>query len=174
MRALPSFDPRRPPLRWLLRTPILLYRLGFGWLLGGRFVLLTVRGRKTGLPRQVVLEVLGPDSQTGGLFVASAWGGNAQWLRNLEACPNVEAQVGSRSFSAQVVRLPERAGEEQLRSYAVRHPWAGRVIFRLLLGRRPAANEEKSAVLSRSVPILLVRPTSRASLAREHHAPHDQ
>lgn len=87
MRALPSFDPRRPPLRWLLRMPILLYGLGLGWLLGGRFVLLTVRGRKTGLSRPVVLEVLGPDPQTGGLFVASAWGGSAQWLRNLEACP---------------------------------------------------------------------------------------
>jgi hypothetical protein len=34
MRALPNFDPRQPPLRWLLRLPIALYRLGLGWLLG--------------------------------------------------------------------------------------------------------------------------------------------
>jgi len=160
MRALPSFDPRRPPLRWLLRLPISLYRLGLGWLLGGRFVLLTVRGRKTGLPRPLVLEVLGPDPQTGGVFVASAWGGSAQWLRNLEACPNAQAQVGRRSFPAEVLRLPEHAGEEQLRNYARRHPLAGRVIFSLLLGRQPMGTEDKFAVLSRSVPILLVRPTS--------------
>jgi len=159
MRALPTFDPRRPPLRWLLRMPILLYRLGLGWLLGGRFVLITVRGRKTGLPRPVVLEVLGPDSETGGLFVASAWGGNAQWLRNLEACPQAQAQVGRRSFPAEVHRLSEQAGEEQLRAYARRHPWAGQVIFPLLLGRRPVDMEDKFAILSRSVPILLVRPT---------------
>jgi len=160
MRSLPSFDPRRPPLRWLLRMPILLYRLSLGWLLGGRFVLLTVRGRKTGLPRSVVLEVLGPDPPTGGLFTASAWGGSAQWLRNLEACPKVQVQVGRRSFQAEVLRLPEPAGEEQLRSYARRHPLAGRVIFPLLLGRQPVGTEDKFAVLSRSVPILLVRPTS--------------
>jgi deazaflavin-dependent oxidoreductase (nitroreductase family) len=160
MRALPSFDPRRPPLRWLLRLPILLYRLGLGWLLGGRFVLLTVRGWKTGLPRPFVLEVLGPDPQTGGIFVASAWGGSAQWMRNVEACPNVQAQVGRQSFAAEVLRLPEQVGEEQLRSYARRHPWAGRVIFPLLLGRQPGATEDKFAILSHSVPILLVRPTA--------------
>jgi deazaflavin-dependent oxidoreductase (nitroreductase family) len=160
MRALPSFDPRRPPPRWLLRMPILLCRLGLGWLLGGRFVLLTVRGRKTGLPRPVVLEVLGPDPQTGGLFVASAWGGRTQWLLNLEVCPNAQVQVGHRSFLAEVSRLPEQAGEEQLRRYAKRHPLAGRVIFKLLLGRQPAGIEDKFAVLSRSGPILLVRPTT--------------
>jgi deazaflavin-dependent oxidoreductase (nitroreductase family) len=159
MRALPSFDPRRAPLRWLLRLPIPLYRLGLGCLLGGRFVLLTVRGRRTGLLRPVVLEVLGPDPQTGGIFVASAWGGSAQWLRNLEVCPNAQAQVGHRSFPAEVLRLPEQAGEEQLRSYAKRHPLAGRVIFQLLLGREPLGTEDKFAILSRSVPILLVRPT---------------
>jgi len=140
--------------------PILFYRFGLGWLLGERFVLLTVRGRRTGLPRPVVLEVLGPDPQTGGLFVASAWGGSAQWLRNLGICPNVQAQVGRRSFPAEVFRLSKQAGEEQLRSYATRHPFAGRVIFQLLLGRQPIGTEDKFAVLSRSVPILLVRPIS--------------
>lgn len=33
--------------------------------------------------------LVGPDPQTGGLFVASAWGGSAQWLRNLEVCPKL-------------------------------------------------------------------------------------
>src|SRR5215472_15003792 len=124
MRALFSFDPPRPPLRWVLRMPILLYRLGLGWLLGGRFVLLIVRGWKTGLPRPVVLEVLGRDPQSGGIFVASACGGSAQWMRNVEACPSVQAQVGRPSFQAEMLRLPQQAGAEQLRCYAARHPLA--------------------------------------------------
>jgi deazaflavin-dependent oxidoreductase (nitroreductase family) len=142
--------------------PIVFYHLRLGWLLGERFVLLTVRGRRTGLPRPVVLEVLGPDPLTGGVFIASAWGGNAQWTRNLEACPNVEVQVGRRSFQAEALRLPEEAGEEQFRIYARRHPLAGRVILPLLLGSQPASAEDGFATLSRQVPVFLVRPISRA------------
>jgi hypothetical protein len=45
-------------VRALLRLPILLYRLHLGWLLGHRFLLLTHVGRKSGLQRRTVLEVV--------------------------------------------------------------------------------------------------------------------
>ena len=60
-----------------------------------------------------------------------------------------------------VHRLTQQAGEEQFRAYARRHPLAGRSIFPLLLGRQPRSMEDKFTILSRSVPILLVRPTLR-------------
>ena len=55
---------------------------------GGRFVLLTVRGRRTGLPRSVVLEVLGPDPSTGGIVIAprrsiTSTASRAAWLSSL-------------------------------------------------------------------------------------------
>ena len=52
---------RTPPTgvsRWLFRMPIGLYRLRLGWLLGDRFLLLHHTGRKSGLPRQAVVEVV--------------------------------------------------------------------------------------------------------------------
>lgn len=48
----------------LYRLPILLYRVNLGWLLGHRGLLLTHRGRKTGLLRQTVLGVIVYDPAT--------------------------------------------------------------------------------------------------------------
>ena len=169
---LAQLDPARPPWRWLLRFPGLLYRAKLGWLLGERFVQLTVRGRRTGLPRAVVLEVMGRDAPTGGLLVASAWGERAQWLRNLRAHPRAEVRTGGRRFAAEVAILGERAAEEALRAYAQRHRRAYRwFIGPLLLGRRPEETPGEFRALVRTVPILLVRPAAAAAAGAPHAAP---
>jgi len=155
---LVELDPTRPPLGWLLRFPSLLYRANLGWLLGQRFLELTVRGRKSGLARRVVLEVIGHDPSGAGLIIASAWGPRAQWFRNVQACPRAQARVGRREFAAEVVPLDERAAAEALQEYAQTHRWAYRwFIGRLLLGHRPVSTPAEFAGLARSVPILLVR-----------------
>jgi len=157
-----KLDPTRPPIRWLLRFPVLLYRVHLGWILGERFVHLTVRGRTTGLPREVVLEVLGPDPATSGLFIASAWGKRAQWFRNLEANPRAQIQVGRRRFLGEVSVLDERAASEVLRNYASVHRLAYRwFIGPLLLGRRPSAAAVEFTELASVVPILLVRAATQ-------------
>lgn len=83
-------------------------------------------------------EVLAREAESGGFFIASAWGARAQWLRNLEASSGVEVQVGRQRFPAEVARLSEDGGADQLRRCAKHHPWAYRhFIGPLLLGRRP-------------------------------------
>jgi hypothetical protein len=57
--------------------PIYLYRLDLGRLLGHRFLLLVHRGRKSGLLRETVLEVLLHDPATNESVVLSAWGEKA-------------------------------------------------------------------------------------------------
>lgn len=55
---MPGFVDARPPrglLRLAARLPLWLYRAGLGWLLSNRFLMLTHIGRKSGLPRQVVV-----------------------------------------------------------------------------------------------------------------------
>ena len=82
----------RPPhglMRWLLRAPVWLYRLGLGGLLGDRFLLLTHIGRKSGQLRQNVLEVVEHDEATGAYVIASGWGDKADWLamsRRIRTC----------------------------------------------------------------------------------------
>jgi deazaflavin-dependent oxidoreductase (nitroreductase family) len=135
-----------------------LYRARLGWLLGGRFVQLTVRGRRTGLPRQVVLEVIGGSPAAGHLLVASGWGPRAQWFRNVTVNPHVQVQVARRRCTGEVVALSEADGAEALREYARAHHWAYQwFIGPLILGHRPSGTSDEFRRLARLVPILMVR-----------------
>lgn len=95
-------------LRLLLRLPILFTRMGLGRLVSASNILiLTTRGRRSGLVRHTAVEYRRHGSQ---LYVVSAWGQRPDWFRNLTADPRVTVQQGGRRFaaSAQVV---ESSGE---------------------------------------------------------------
>ena len=84
----------KPPkgfARLVWRAPIWLYKLGLGGLLKNRFMLLNhtgrKSGRKSGLPRQNVLEIIRYDEQNDLFYVASGFGEKAAWFRNITANP---------------------------------------------------------------------------------------
>lgn len=145
---------RQPPrgvLRLLARAPIALYRLRLGWLLGGRFLLLEHRGRRTGKPRRNVLEVVLQDDEPERYFVASAWGERSDWLRNVEADPNVLVRVGRRRREATAARVGEGEAERVFATYASRH----RLAFRALSGM---LGSDDPAVLARTIPLVALSP----------------
>ncbi len=145
---------RTPPrglARLLARLPIWLYRIRLGWLLGHRFLLLTHIGRKTGVPRRTVLEVVDHHRPTGTYFVAAAWGERAQWLRNVQRNPEVGVSVGRRRLSAVAEQLPADEAERVLRTYANRHRIAMRALARLL-------GSDDIPTLARTIPIVALRP----------------
>ena len=76
--------------RALFRAPLILWRLGFGPLLGRAFVLLTARGRKSGLPRRWMTEY---HVLRGKIYIPCAYWEHAQWYKNLKADPHVTAQT---------------------------------------------------------------------------------
>ena len=87
-------------LRRLFRAPVYLYRWKCGWLLGHRFLLLIHVGRRTGLRRSTVLEVIEYREQGPEAVVISGFGRSADWLRNIEAAPSLEVVIGSQRFVA--------------------------------------------------------------------------
>jgi deazaflavin-dependent oxidoreductase (nitroreductase family) len=91
---------RRPSglAAWLLRLPVLLYRLGLGWLLGYRFAQITHRGRRSGRIYRSVVEVVRFDPATHEVVVLAAWRGRTDWYRNLEAAPALEISIGHLRF----------------------------------------------------------------------------
>ena len=94
-------------LLWTLRAPISLYHLGLGWLLGlTTFMVLTTRGRKSGLPRHVVLEFRRHGSR---YYVVSGWGTRPQWYQNLLADPYVTIQHGRQTLRARAVPVNDPA-----------------------------------------------------------------
>jgi deazaflavin-dependent oxidoreductase (nitroreductase family) len=74
-----------------------LYAIGLGPLVGKIILLLTTTGRKSGLKRVTPLqyEMIGDE-----YYVGAARGVKADWVRNLQANPIVEVDVGSKHFSA--------------------------------------------------------------------------
>ncbi|CAJ1504652.1 nitroreductase family deazaflavin-dependent oxidoreductase [[Mycobacterium] holstebronense] len=108
--------------RRLMRAPIWLYRARLGALFGQRLLMLEHVGRKTGVRRRVVLEVI--DHAAGDSYVvASGFGRRAQWFRNIRANPRVRVYAGSSAAVPATARVLEQAEADRvLGHYIERHP----------------------------------------------------
>ena len=100
-----------------------------GGVLGWRMVLIEHTGRRSGLPRQTVVEVIG--RRESAVDVAAAWGDRSDWLRNLRADPTCRISTGSwrrRPAVASVLHPTEAAAV--LSAYAERHRRAAAALSR--------------------------------------------
>ena len=125
----------QPPHGWkakFWRAPIWFYRLGLGWILGKRFLLLNHIGRKSRQSRQAVIEIVNFDAQENIYHVVSGLGEKAHWFQNIMQTPNVNIQVGNRKMPANAERLSLEAGEHILQAYARQHPTALRELSKIL------------------------------------------
>lgn len=118
----PSSDPRRyvPPTarmdRWSQVAVRWLTERGIS-LLGSR--VLTVRGRRTGEPRRVVVNLLELDGER---YLVSPRG-NTEWVRNVRAAGGGELAVGRRTESVLLTELPVEERAPVLRVYLDRWGW---------------------------------------------------
>jgi deazaflavin-dependent oxidoreductase (nitroreductase family) len=144
--------------RLAFRLPIWLYHLRLGWLLGDRLLLLTHIGRKSGQPRQAVIEVVRHDSTSDTYIIASGFGTQVDWLRNIEKNPNVAVQSGGRRLQAVAERLPLDAATDELHDYAQRHPRAFRTLTKRLLGQELDGSAESCRRMAAKVPVVALRP----------------
>jgi deazaflavin-dependent oxidoreductase (nitroreductase family) len=104
--------------------------MGLGFLLGKRFLLLEHRGRKTGIRRRTVLEVV--DREGGVPVVVSGFGPGSDWLQNVLAQPYVGVTWGSRRFDAVAHRLTVPEAIIVFRNYRREHPRAAAFLGRVL------------------------------------------
>ncbi len=144
--------------RVAFRLPIWLYHLRLGWLLGDRVLLLTHIGRKSGMPRQAVIEVVRHDPDSDTYIIASGFGAQVDWLRNIQQNPNVVVQSGARRLEAVAERLPLDVAADELRSYAARYPRAFRILTKRLLGQELDGSAESCRRLAADVPVVALRP----------------
>ncbi|MCV7428318.1 nitroreductase family deazaflavin-dependent oxidoreductase [Mycobacterium montefiorense] len=107
--------------RPLVRAPIWIYRCRGGALFGSRILMLEHLGRKSGVRRYAVLEVV--DHRGADVYiVASGFGRKAQWFRNIQASPRVRIYVGSRAPAPATARvLDQREADRTLADYRSRH-----------------------------------------------------
>ena len=157
-QAITKSSPRRGLTRLAFRLPIWLYHLRLGWLLGDRLLLLTHIGRKSGLPRQAVIEVVRYDLASDSYIIASGFGAQVDWFRNIQKNPNVVVQSGLRRLKAVAARLPLDVAADELHNYAQRHPRAFRTIAKRLLGQELDGSAESCRCLADDVPVVALRP----------------
>lgn len=152
--------PRAPKglMRLMLRMPIWLYRLRMGWLLGKRFVMFTHIGRRSGLPRQTVVEVVDYDAAKDQYIIASGWGEHTDWLRNIQKTPRVLLDTGRRRVEATATRLPVHAAAEVLHRYAQKHPAAFRQLGRFMSGQPLTSSFEDCQRLANIIPLIALQP----------------
>ena len=150
--------------RLLFRLPLWCYRLGCGWLLGKRFLLLTHIGRTSGLARQTVLEVVdyAPDTDT--YVIASGYGKQSDWYRNLLTTPAVTIQVGRRMDVMAHPLTPEESGEAMV-SYARRYPTAARYLCRKMGYYVDSSDDEYRTVGREAIPFIASRQTAMPPLS---------
>jgi deazaflavin-dependent oxidoreductase (nitroreductase family) len=112
------------------KTPLILYRLGLGWMLGKRFMLLTHVGRRSGKVYRTVLAVVGFDPKTREIRAVSPWS-SSNWFRNIQATPALEVQTaGVRYAPAQRFLSPEEIAALFV-EFRREHPVFSRMIARI-------------------------------------------
>lgn len=151
----------RPPskvLRLGLRLPIWLYRMKLGWLLGNRFLMLTHTGRKSGQPRQTVIEVVKHDKENGVYYVVSGWGDKADWYQNIQKKPSVTIHVGRRTFQSQAYFVPLAKAIAVMEAYTREHPIAFKELSSLFLGKEMKASSEAAKQLAEKMPMVAFHP----------------
>ena len=142
-------------LRALLGLPVYLYYAHLGVLLGHRFLLLVHTGRKTGLHRETVLEVVRYDRATSESVVTAGWGRRTGWLHNVEAGLARDVWTGGQRFAPAYRILPPDEAERVFADYERRNRLIApviRAVLSRLLGWRydgtPAARRRAVEQLS--------------------------
>ncbi len=152
---------KKSALWYLFRAPAYLYRWRLGWLLGHRCLLLTHIGRRTGLRRQTVLEVVEYRKKGPEVVVANGFGPDSDWVRNIEAKPGEEVTVGWQHFVASHRFLGEEEAMRVIRGYEHRNRFIAPIVrrgFSWLLGWPYHGVEEDRRRLVSQVPLLAFRP----------------
>src|SRR5262245_22445728 len=95
----------RRPHAWLLRLLRPYFERAPGW------VILTTRGRKTGLPREVLLPC---ERAADKIIVISTFGWRADWLRNLDAHADVRVTCAGWTVPARAEIVEDRVAKRAI------------------------------------------------------------
>ena len=149
-----SFDWQR--MKNIQKIHRILYAIGFGPLVGRIILLLTTTGRKSGLKRVTPLQY---EEIDGKYYLGAARGLKADWVRNIQANPNVEVRVKNRHFvgSAEVVTDPTRISDF-LEVRLQRHPFMIGLIMQKAHGLPKRPNREQLEKLAESEVMVVISP----------------
>jgi deazaflavin-dependent oxidoreductase (nitroreductase family) len=148
-------------LRTLLGLPVLLYHAHLGVLLGHRFLLLVHTGRRTGVRRETVVEVVHYDADARESVVMAGWGRRTGWLHNVEAGLAHEVRIGRERFAPAYRILPPDEAERAFADYERQNRFMApivRSVLSRLLGWRYDGTREARRRMAAQLPLVAFRP----------------
>jgi len=151
-----TIDRSRDLAMQLLRAPLYLYKLGWGTALNWMpLLILTTRGRKSGLARHVVVEYRRHGSK---YYIVSGWGANTDWYRNIQQDNRVTIQHGENIVDARAQPVDDAA--EALRALYMfsRNSWIYEMLFVRMSSAR-AADLNTLAEVVEEFTVLRLEPT---------------
>jgi deazaflavin-dependent oxidoreductase (nitroreductase family) len=96
-----------PKLGWqkqAFRAPLVLWRMGLGFIIGKVIMVITTTGHKSKLPRHNMAEYY---SLNGKKYTVCAYGKRAAWYKNIQADPRVTVQTAEGIESMRAVRVTD-------------------------------------------------------------------
>lgn len=146
-------------LKFFFKFPVWLHKIGLGgWerLIGAQWMLLTTTGRKSGKPRETMVDVMDYDEATDTYYIEAAYGDRADWYRNIQANPVFEAKVGRRKFKARAGSLTsEGTGDLLVKFYREKPAYTRSVMA--MVGMKFNGEDELRAIASKLL-LLAVHP----------------
>ena len=139
------------------RLPIWIYRLGLGFLMGNRVLLLTHKGRITGEKRLAVLEIIHSNPELDQYFVVSGFGTRSHWYQNIKTSPEVTIQIGTKKISALANQLDPEKASQLILIYTQKHP-KNLQILGSLLGYEIDHTPEGYLSFGREIPVIQFSP----------------
>jgi len=156
-------SPKRSPWRWMRPAQYIhraLYAIGFGPILGRIILLLTTTGRKSGKRRTTPLQY---EEIDGILYLGSARGPKADWVRNIAADSHVEVRVKNRHFHGlgELITDPIRIAD-YLQTRLERHPRMVGAMMRVH-DLPPAPSRTQLEELGKSLVVIAIQPEKSKS-----------
>ncbi len=137
-----------------------LYAVGLGPIIGRIILLLTTTGRKSGKRRVTPLQY---EEIDGILYIGSARGPKADWVRNIAADPHIVVRVKNRRFRGvgELVTNPLRIAD-YLQTRLERHP---RMVGAMMKMHHLPPNPSRAQLeeLGRSLAVVAIKPEQNNS-----------
>lgn len=143
-------------MKYIQKIHRVLYAIGLGPVIGKIILLLTTTGRKTGLKRVTPLQY---EEIDGKYYLGSARGLKADWVRNIQADPQVEIRVKSLNFQgqAEIVTDPARFADF-VEVRLQRHPVIVGTIMQKAHGLPKHPKREQLEALAENEALVIITP----------------
>ncbi|NOT03430.1 MAG: nitroreductase family deazaflavin-dependent oxidoreductase [Anaerolineales bacterium] len=146
-------------LKFFFKVPVWLHKMGLGgWerLIGAQWMFITTKGRKTGKPRNSMVDVMDYDKATDTYYIEAAYGARADWYKNMQSNPVFEAQVGRRKFKARAGTLSTEGASDMLVQFYRTKPAYTRSV--MAMAGMKFKDEDELRILGKNLTLLAIKP----------------